>query len=122
MKLLDDIRDFFQYSDDDTYEDYNNNDVNDYYTYNDDMIVGEVQTVMKGDPIPELSFERGKITEEERKHCLKLYEMATAFDKLDAATVMCVLCQNHMDVVMSAIMNEISEMRDTINKYKEVGK
>ena len=119
MKLFEGLKNYLEYTDGEIYEDYDNDP---YYDYGDDMVYDKVQTVMRGDPIPDFEYNREQISEEERKHCIKLYEMASAFNKLDAATVMCVLCQNHMDVVMSAVMNEISEMRETLDKYKEVGK
>ena len=122
MKILDDIKGFLQYNDMELDENYDYNEYDSHFTQEEDMTFGEIQTVMRGDPAANFIYDKEKISEEEKKHCLKLYEMAKAFDKLDAATVMCVLCQTHMDVVMSAVMNEITEMRETLDKYKEVGK
>lgn len=115
MGLISKLKDYI-YGDDDYY--FDDDEIIDY----EREILGEVSNVVKKVNMDNSNFDKERITEEERKHCLKLYQIACGFNKYDAATVMCVLCQTYPDMVMSAIASEWSDMRETLDKYKEVTK
>lgn len=128
MSLFQKIKEFIQYDDSDYYIDYEYKDPEyeyDYYEessnkYEDDITIEKIQTVKSGKDMPDFEYESGKMSEMERKHCLKLYELACGFNKIDAATVMCVLCQSHMDVVLNAISTEFKDMKKSMDDIKKV--
>lgn len=105
MKFWNKIKDFCEYGYDE-WDDY------------ESEIIGEVQTILKGEALEKQTYD--KINEAERKHCLKLFEVACGFDEIDAATIMYVLCQNHMDIVVQAMAARMEELNNIVDKYQSV--